>query len=156
MLKRNIFLLTILVISCLGAIPYASGQGDTAKVIQSQDTNSTGVVADLVECKRKDGVLRIKVRFRNTTAERAVFDVYGNSTQKNEMDKFYVTAASKKYFVLKDAEGTPLMSETLKSEMQKDGTFFWWGKFPAPPSEVKEISLTMPKVTPFEDVPITD
>lgn len=156
MFKRNFLFLLILTISCLDATSYSFAQSEAGKVIQSQDTNASGIVAELTECKRKDGVLRIKVRFRNTSANKARLDVYGSSTRSYEMDKFYVTAANKKYFVLKDSEGTPLMSDTLYADLDKDGTFLWWAKFPAPPPEVKEIGITMPKVNPFEDVPISD
>lgn len=156
MFKTNVSFLMILVISCFAAIPDASAQSEAGKVIQSQESNEAGIVAELTECKRKDGVLRLKVRFRNTSAQKARLDTYGSSTKKYEMDKFYVTAGNKKYFVLKDSEGIPLMSDTLNADLEKGGTFFWWAKFPAPPAEVKEIGITMPKVNPFEDVPISD
>src|SRR6202521_2794250 len=39
----------------------------SAGVIQTQETNTQSVVADLTECKRKDGVLSVKVSFRNTS-----------------------------------------------------------------------------------------
>lgn len=156
MFKRNFPFLMILVISCFAAIPDSSAQTEAVKVIQSQDTNASGIVAELTECKRKDGVLRIKVRFRNTSANKSRLDVYGSSTKKYEMDKFYVTAGNKKYFVLKDSEEVPLMSDSFNDDIDKGGAFLWWGKFPAPPAEVKEIGITMPKVNPFEDVPISD
>ena len=40
-----------------------------APAIQTQETNEAGVVADLTECRRSEGVLSIKVKLRNTGAE---------------------------------------------------------------------------------------
>ena len=68
--------------------------------LQSQDTNFPGIVADLTECKRKDGVLSVKVRLRNTS--RQAVDV--TLVKNRNYDEFYVTAAGKKYFILRDIE----------------------------------------------------
>lgn len=134
-----------------------SGKAETGtKVIQTQETNFSGVVAELTECKRKEGVLSFKVRFRNTSDSPIRVYLYGAHTRKGEIDKFYVTGDSKKYFTLKDTEQEALASEQLDADLKKNETVIWWAKFPAPPAEVKKVNLIMPKVTPFEDVPITD
>lgn len=134
-----------------------SGKAETGtKVIQTQETNFSGVVAELTECKRKEGVLSLKVRFRNTSDAPIRVYLYGAHTRKGEIDKFYVTGDSKKYFTLKDTEQEALASEELDEDLKKGETFTWWVKFPAPPVEIKKVNVIMPKVTPFEDVPITD
>jgi hypothetical protein len=69
-------------------------------VLASQDTNVAGVVGEIVECKRKEGVLTIKLRFRNTGAQAASFCMIDGGNY----DAQYVTAGSKKYFVLLDSE----------------------------------------------------
>src|SRR5450631_3530405 len=69
--------------------------------IQSQDTNKTGLVADLIECKRKDGVLSVRIRLRNTSNGDVSVDLVRNEVY----DTWYVTAKNKKYFVLKDSAG---------------------------------------------------
>lgn len=159
MFKLNLSLYIVLIFTFLILVPVLpkSASGDAAKVIQTQDTNVSGVVAELTECKRKEGVLTLKVRFRNTSADPARWHLYhGGQDRKNVIDKFYVTAGNKKYFVLKDTEKEPLASDECTTDLKKDGTYSWWGKFPAPPPEVKAIDLVIPEVTPFEDVPITD
>jgi hypothetical protein len=40
--------------------------------------------------------------------------------------------------------------------VDKGGQYTWWAKFPAPPPEVKKITLMTPVTSPFEDIPITD
>lgn len=125
----------------------------------SEDTNVAGVAADVTECKRKEGVLSVKVRFRNasspTPAQVVLFQ--GNDTYKT----FYVTAANKKYFMLQDSDGAYLTSAagyggSLTVTVTKDQPFTWWAKFPAPPPEVKKVTLFLPVASPLEDIPVTD
>jgi hypothetical protein len=122
-------------------------------VIATVDTNMNAT-AELTECKRKEGVLTIKVRFK-ATAETTLSLPYKDTYV---MD----TAAGKKYEVLHDSEGNPLASTntyyrdkvyvTIKAG---ESNKIWW-KFPAPPAETKTITFSVPNSEPFEDVPITD
>ena len=50
----------------LGAAGWAWAQGAP---LQTQEINTAGVIAELTECRRSEGVLSIRIRFRNTTAE---------------------------------------------------------------------------------------
>jgi len=136
--------------------PTAVGQ---AGVIQTQETNQEGLVGELTECRRSEGVLTIKVRFRNTSTKRAHLTfTQWNASGDNE--KFYVTAGNKKYFMLKDSEGTYLSSNSASNpaelNLEPGQTFLWWGKYPAPSADVKKINFMMPVTPPFEGVPITD
>jgi len=128
-----------------------------ASAIQTQDTNSPGIVADLMECKRKEGVLTIKIKFRNTSNARAKHQIY----DRREYYEYYVTAANKKYFPLKDSEDTYLATQanafgSASADLDPGQTYLWWAKYPAPPQDVKKIQFTMPRVAPFDDIPITD
>jgi len=74
---------------------------------------------------------------------------------------YYVMAANKKYFILKDSDGTYLAPATdglgdLEVHLAKDQQYTWWAKFPAPPPDVKKITFMTPLTPPFEDIPITD
>ena len=134
-----------------------SGAQASAGVIQSQDANQAGVVAEMTECKRAEGVLSVKVRFRNTSNKKMNLQVMNGRIY----DKFYVTGGNKKYFVLKDSEGEYLMPATdgfgmLNVRLEPGQAWTWWAKFPAPPPEVTKITLIMPITPPFEDVPITN
>ncbi len=130
-----------------------------ADVILSQETNEEGVVGELIECRRSEGVLNIKVRFRNTsnTTARVTFTHWNDG---NDNSKFYVTAENKKYFLLKDADGTVLSSNStgngVAADLDPGKTYLWWAKYPAPPAGITKINLMMPVAAPFEDVPITD
>jgi hypothetical protein len=125
--------------------------------IQSQDTNTAGIIAELIECKREDGVMTIKLRLRNTT------DKVENDTLISGLnyDTYYVTAENKKYFVLRDSEKKTLTPQAsgsgiLSVKLAKGGTYVWWAKYPAPPAGVKKVSYYTPLTPPFDNVPIKD
>jgi hypothetical protein len=125
----------------------------SAGVIQTQETNTQGLVAELTECKRKDGVLTVKLRIRNTSSGIVTF----NSSELSYYDKTYVTADNKKYFILTDTEKQPLSGKTSGNESLNPGqSYHWWAKFPAPPAAVKSINLLTSVASPFDDVPISD
>jgi len=116
-------------------------------------------VGELIECRRSAGVLNVKVRFRNTSDKPAqVTFTHWNDGSDNP--KFYVTAQNKKYFLLTDADGTVLSSNStgngVAANLDPGKTYLWWAKYPAPPAEIAKINLMMPVTPPFEDVPITD
>jgi hypothetical protein len=126
--------------------------------LQTQDTNTAGVVAELTECRRSEGVLSIKVRLRNTgEASATVPLIHGHN-----YDAYYVVAAGKKYFVLRDSEKTPLAvaptsyDGSVSAGLKKGGIFLWWAKYPAPPPDVKKVTYVMPLGAPFENVPVSD
>ena len=62
-------------------------------------------------------------------------------------------ANKKKYLVVVDSEKKCLCSEGLEPLPAKSRLNLW-AKFPAPPVEVKKISVVVPHFTPIEDVPI--
>lgn len=121
-----------------------------------QETNIQGVVADVTECRSKDGVLSVKIRLRNTSDGPVEFNLIEN----RNYDDFYVTAGSKKFFILRDTERDPLAVGAdgfgyVKVALPKGGTFTWWAKYPAPPDGTATINYIMPIAAPFEDVPVT-
>ena len=74
--------------------------------LQTQDTNTAGVVAELTECKRSEGVLTVKVRLRNTTGSDE--SLWLIKPGESNHDAYYVVAAGKKYLVLRDSDKEPL------------------------------------------------
>ena len=129
-------------------------------VIQTQDANVEGIVAELTQCQRSEGVLTIKVRFRNTSDKPGKLTFTNWNASGADNPKFYVTAGNKKYFMLADSDGTVLSTNStgngVDANIAPGKTFLWWAKYPAPPAEVKKINFMMPVTTPFEAVPITD
>lgn len=133
--------------------------GTPTDVIQSQDANSSGVIAEITQAVRSEGVLTIKLRFRNTNSKAINLTII----ESRNFPAFYVTASSKKYFILKDTDGTYLAPQanswdhsTLQVNLDPGQSYTWWAKFPAPPAEVKKITFITPLAPPFEDVPLGD
>jgi hypothetical protein len=124
--------------------------------LQSQDSNLSGIVAEITECKRAEGVLSMRMRLRNTSAA----DVQVYLVKQNNYDTYYLTAASKKYFILRDSEKKPLAPPTdggdLSVTIAKGGSYVWWSKYPAPPADVKKVGYYTSITPPFDDVPISD
>ena len=125
--------------------------------LKTEDTNIAGVAADVTECARKDGVLSVRVRFRNTSGEKKNLNLIDN----RDYEKFYLTASSKKYFILKDSEGTYLTPQAsgfgnLSVNLEPGAQYTWWAKYPAPPADVKAVTLYTPVAAPMEDIPVSD
>jgi hypothetical protein len=139
-----------------GATPPRPTGAQTA-AIQTQETNFPGVNAELVECRRKDGVLTIRLRLRNTGKQAQQVTLVTGREYKD----YYVTAGTKKYFVLRDTEKTPLAvaadsGGSVAPSIPPGGAYTWWAKYPAPPADVKKVNYITPLGAPFEDVPVTD
>jgi hypothetical protein len=148
-----------LTVSLAGVLPIGGGVipawAQSSDVIQSQDTNFSGIVGEITQVKRKDGVLTIKLRIRNNSGKDANLKLINSS----DYDSYYVTAGDKKYFVLRDTENVPLAPQAsgdMWVEVAKDGAYTWWAKYPAPPAEITSVTYYTPLSAPFEDLPITD
>lgn len=133
-------------------------RAQAAKPLQVQETGVEGVNAELVEAVRKDGVLTIKVRYRNTGAQPVKIAL---TNEWREVDNFYVVAGNTKFLILKDTNKVPVMSTlnnfgALRPDLKPAGSFLFWAKYPAPPAEVKKVNLHTPHGPPFEDVPIAE
>lgn len=129
-----------------------------AEALPTQDTHTAGVVAEITEATRKQGVLSVKIRLRNTSSKEARIDVLG---YMGRYPQYYVVADAKKYFILHDSEKVPLASSSdqagfLRADISPGGTWTWWAKYPAPPAAVKTMSYYTPIAPPFDDVPIAD
>lgn len=139
----------------VGAVPPPESK-PAGGVLQTQDTNVAGVVAEFMECKVKDGVLSVKIRLRNAGNQREGVSLI----RQRDFDKYYVTSGSKKYFVLRDSDNVPLApaadaSGYLSVEIEKGASWTWWAKYPAPPDSQTKINYMWPLGAPFEDVPVS-
>lgn len=136
------------------AIPDAAAQAGKP---QAHDTNHDGVTAEVVEAVRKDGVLSVKLRFRNSGAKNTRLDLVTNG----RVETHYVVAGSTKLLPLKDSKNVALMPPLdaiggLHPDVKPGGSYLFWTKYPAPPAEIKKVTLYSPIMPPIEDVPITE
>jgi hypothetical protein len=125
-------------------------------VLASQETNWAGIVAEVTEFRRKGNTLTARVRLRNQGGAPAQPEV--------KYDEVYLMdlAAGKKYQVLQDEAGSYIAAlrsgwkDRWYGELAPGQGQLLWMKFPAPPPEVRSVTLQVPGVPPFEDLPIQD
>jgi|SRR5579871_5999625 len=138
------------------ALTGASSQSQTVPttgVLQTRPTDIKGIAVDLTECSRRSGVLTIKVNFRNT----GVPHPSGSLAMDIFSQQLYFVAEDRKYFVLRDSEGAKLDKGDVYSLPEPGDQVSWWAKFPAPPEDVRTVTLlSMPGITPFDDLPISE
>ena len=124
--------------------------------LASQETNWPGITAEVTEFKRKGNSLTAKIRLTN----KGTADVQPAVEWR---DVALVDATGgKKYEVLKDEKGGVIAStrsgwnDRWYESISPNQSQIIWMKFPAPPPEVKTITLQMPKMPPFDDLTIQD
>ncbi len=144
----------VLLIAAAGGVSATAPAWAQGNIIQSQDSNIAGVISEIIQCRRREGVLDIRLRFVNASDKEASFSVSG-------YDAYYVTAGSKKYFILRDAEKNPLATSlgihnVITVKLAKGASYTWWARYPAPPADVKKVNFFNPLTPPFDDLPIAD
>ena len=132
--------------------------GQAAAKPQAHETNVDGVTAEIVEAVRKEGVLTIKMRYRNTGDASAKVQI---AADFRDVDKYYAVVGSTKFLILKDSQKVPLMVQLnnyggLVAEIKPNGAFLFWAKYPAPPADAKKLVFYNPHTPPIEDVAITE
>lgn len=127
-------------------------------VLAKQDLDVEGIRAEVFDSYRKDGVLTVRVRLVNTGAKpQKVLLVRGGESY----EAAYLSARDTKYTLIRDTSQRVVATPTdgggwLEATIKPKGTWNWWGKFAAPPPEVKRYTLYLKAGPPIEDVPIVD
>lgn len=118
---------------------------------QAMDTKGE-LRLDVTEAVRTGGVLTLKARFTLTSGKPGSRPLPGGSTSD-----VYLTAGDKKYLLLKDDHDKELMSSNYYPDFDHVGASqTWWGKFPAPGTDVKAVNFYFNGFEPAENVAITD
>ncbi|HHQ47727.1 MAG TPA: hypothetical protein ENK19_02455 [Acidobacteria bacterium] len=140
---------------------FLAGMARGAEPLASGETSWDGVTVHVMSLVRKHGILTLKIAAVNSGKEsaRLIFDFTGDNA-------CYLVDEENgtKYFVLTDKKGAPLASGNewvrgghgILRDVAPGKTLRVWMKFPAPPTEVKTISIFLNETEPIEDVPITD
>lgn len=145
------------------SIPMTTPPGDAAgaappgaTAFASQETNWSGVIAEVTEFRRKGNTLTAKVRLRNQGSAEVQPEILYKEAYLMDL------GAGKKYEVLKDEKGTYIAAlrqnwgDRWYEKLQPGQAMTLWMKFPAPPADVKAVTLQIPGAPPFEDLPIQD
>ncbi len=149
----------VLVTACC----FTADMANAAEAIASGETNWDGVTVNVMSVVRKGRVLTVKFAAVNEgeTEQTVGFGFTGKQNSCYAVDE----ESGTKYYVLTDKENHPIASADefvgngargLKRAIQPGKTLRVWMKLPAPPPDVKTISLFLNETEPIEDVPITD
>ncbi|BCW92377.1 MAG: hypothetical protein ACOY7U_00655 [Acidobacteriota bacterium] len=137
-----------LAVLLLPALAWSQG-----KALATAETNWKAT-AELYECKRKQGVLTVKVRFKATADTK--IELPHNQTYVVDV------GAGKKYEILRDSDKNAIATRSehygdrALVYLKSGETFTAWWKFPAPPASTTQVTVSLPGCEPFEDVPISD
>jgi hypothetical protein len=120
-------------------------------------TNGGVAEAQVVEAVRHGDILTIKMRFRPLVAGK-LERLYDSISKSDYENSFYVLAGNKKHLLLTDSNDQPLTNPYLVIKTAKDSPTAgsWHGRFPAPPKDITEVSLTIPGVETLDAIRITD
>jgi hypothetical protein len=115
-----------------------------------------GLTLTIQELKRSSNALTLKFVLQSKGGF-AIQYGWGESDKEfgNISGIHLIDAANKKkYFVVRDADGSCVCSHDIAS-IAAGSQSVLWAKFPAPPDDVQKITVEIPHFPPFEDVPIT-
>ncbi|MGO4339545.1 hypothetical protein AB4037_32085 [Labrys sp. KB_33_2] len=120
-------------------------------------TNGGAAEAQVIEAVRHGDILTIKLRFKPLVADK-LERIYDSISRDAYENSFYVLAGNKKHLLLTDNNDQPLTNPNLIIKTSKDSLIAgsWHGRFPAPPKDITEVSLTIPGVETLDAIKLTD
>ncbi|WP_338879021.1 hypothetical protein WHX56_22150 [Achromobacter veterisilvae] len=144
-----------LALAAAGQAAFAQADAPTPLATGMIDTGSAE--GQVIEAVRNGDILSIKIRFKPIVPGKTEM-VYTSISKNDYENSFYVVAGNKKYLLLKDSNDKPLTNPKLVIRTSKEAPIAgsWQGKFPAPPKDIAEVSLTIPGVETFDAIKISD
>ena len=142
------------------AAPAAAAGGPAA--IATSDGEAAGVRVEVTELKRASGgTVNLTFAMVNGTADTLHLSYdYGDGSygaaEYNAVGGVHVIdqVGKKKYFVARDSDHKCVCSQGVKG-IPPGGRANLWAKFPAPPEDVNQITVVVPKFQPMDDVPLS-
>jgi hypothetical protein len=131
----------------------APAPAPVATPIQTQQ-GPEGARVDLTRAAVTGDILTVQLAY--TAPSDKPFSDYFRAEEVSVIDD----ATSQRYGILKDQTGAwlaaPLfVTHSIRPSAQKGETAIVWMKFPAPPVTSRTISVNVPKVGPFDGVPVS-
>jgi hypothetical protein len=124
-------------------------QEATGKPLANGYHRSGQVIAEVSGAVRDGKQLTVKVRFKPAAEGQNVSaTLYGQLTEQNYQNDYYLVAGDKKYLLLKDSEGKPLAPSSVALTGKGPVVGVWHGVFPAPPADQK-VTLFIQGVEPL-------
>lgn len=149
---RQPVLLAAAGISVVLSAPSAFSQN----AIATADGESAGTRIEITELSRSSGgTVTMKFRLVNDSGENASpYELMGNYYHVGAVH-LIDASGKKKYLVITDSGGTCVCSNNLTTKLEPGKSINLWARFPAPPAEVKEVSVIFPHFIPT-DAPISE
>ena len=149
----------LLLAAAIGAAASAAQDPAPPKPLATRTLDVEGVVAEVIESVRKNGVLTVRVRFRNIGSAPAKIALAGGGTSYHTAN--YISAGDTKYEIMRDTGGNVMATPRdgggfLEPTIKPKGTWGWWAKYQAPPAGTKTYTLYLKVGPPIEDIPIID
>ena len=120
-----------------------------------RDSTMPGVRCELTKVYRKNGVLTVRFALiTDRTVHRSRYPLF---FRKDGEDPSYILDEEKgiKYYALSDKEGNPLASSE-RPLLDDNERSSYWMKLPAPPEEIKTISVALSGCEPFDEIEVQD
>jgi hypothetical protein len=150
--KISIFAAGLFIAAAAGAAP-AGAETVTAA------SQEPGFRVEAVSLKR-DGAGAVTLTFRiyNDTDKNADYACElradGGEGCKQVTGVYLIDGVNKKrHLVVRDSDGKCICTDTL-SNVDAKGSVTVWAKFPAPPDDVKQVTVVVPTFLPLENVPV--
>jgi len=158
-MDKKRFLSVSLVLIFIGMGVYAWTAYAQTKPIATSDGESPGTRVEVQELKRSSGgtvTLKFTV-INDSNAEISSNYLFIGPGEANTVGGVTLVdpVSKKKYLVIRDTEGHCMCSVDIANFKAKTSTNLW-AKFPAPPADVKKVSVIIPHVIPMDDVPISE
>lgn len=115
-----------------------------------------GLTLTVQELKRSSSALTLKFVLQSKDGFAFHYDFGEGGNEFGSIGGIHLIDAAnkKKYFVVRDADGSCVCSRNI-ANIAAGSQSVLWAKFPAPPDDVQKITVEIPHFPPFEDVPIT-
>jgi hypothetical protein len=133
-----------------------SAPAASSSALPSTQGELPGLTLTIQELKRSSTALTLKFVLQSKGGMGFGYD-FGEGTQEfSSVGGIHLIDAAnkKKYFVVRDADGTCVCSHNI-ANIAAGSQSVLWAKFPAPPEDVQKITVEIPHFPPIEDVPIT-
>jgi hypothetical protein len=145
----------IAILALTASIPIVGAATDG---IGSSDGEQSGTRVIITELKRGGGTLTLKFIVFNDSAvglgTGGKFNADGYHGYRNVSGVHLVDpAGKKKYFAVKDSEGSCECSDNI-DDIAPKSQIALWVRFPAPPDNVVKVAVQIPHFIPVDDVPI--
>jgi hypothetical protein len=142
--------------------PQAAAPAAGGPVLARSDGEKAGLSVEVTELKRgSGGTVTLKFVMVNNTKEKISLSYdYGDPAMgagdySNVGGTHLIDAVNKKkYLVVRDS-GSKCVCSKMDGYIQVGERGNLWAKFPAPPEDVKVISVMIPHFAPMDDVPIS-